>query len=89
LSDSDYSKDEGYRSRSASRRERMMTRLFRRSSGESEAAFDRRFWAAAGPDAIWSAAWEMTLEVLRFRGESVGQQPRLQRSVERIFRRGS
>lgn len=80
--------DEAFRRRSAARREIMRARLFRRSSGESEGAFDRRFWAEAGVEAVWSASWEMTLETMRFRGVDIADQPRLQRSVSRLLRRG-
>ena len=79
---------QSFNHRSARRRNTMKTRLYRRSSGESERAFDRRFWAEAGDEAIWSAAWEMTLEARRFRGEDIAEQPRLRRSVARLLRRG-
>lgn len=88
MSDEKNEDAEAFRRRSAARREIMRARLFRRSSGESEGAFDRRFWAEAGLEAVWSASWEMTLEAMRFRGEDTADQPQLQRDVSRLLRRG-
>ena len=67
------------------RREGMTARLVRR--GVAERDFDRAFWAAQGAEARFAAAWAMVNEARWFRGEH-GCQPRLQRSVQHIQRRG-
>ena len=43
--------------------------------------FDIAFWQAAGAEARWAAAWEMTRERMAIRGIN-GRQRRLQRSVQ-------
>ena len=50
--------------------------------------FDRAFWRQAGHEARFAAAWEMVAEVERIRGKNAGE-PRLQRSVAVLKRRGS
>ncbi len=59
-------------------------RLIRR--GQDEAAFDREFWAAAGPEARFAAAWEMVVEAELFKGRHASES-RLQRTVEHLQRR--
>ena len=60
--------------------------VLRRSDKKDERSFDREFWKNAGPEAIFSAAWEMTAEVSSIRGQNVGQS-RLQRNIQTIKRR--
>ncbi len=48
-------------------------------------SFDLKFWEKVGVEGKWEAAWDMTIEVQRIRGEN-GDQPRLQRSVQNIKR---
>ncbi|MEI6421347.1 MAG: hypothetical protein WCP55_03955 [Lentisphaerota bacterium] len=43
--------------------------VLRRSDKKDERSFDREFWKNAGPEAIFSAAWEMTAEVPLIRGQ--------------------
>ncbi len=50
--------------------------------------FDREFWRKAGHEARFAAAWEMVVEVELIRGKNAAE-PRLQRDVLRIKRRGS
>lgn len=64
---------------------RFKTRLIRRD--EDDGSFDREFWQGLGHEAIFAAAWEMVAEVDLIRGGD-GRQPRLQRSVHRLQRRG-
>ena len=55
--------------------------------GKDEEVFDRMFWAAAGAEARFAAAWEMVAEAQNFRGQDAGES-RLQRTVKQIQRRG-
>lgn len=54
--------------------------------------FDRKFWADAGPNGRFAAAWEMVSEAALFRKEKDAGQQRLQRSVcslqQRNFKNG-
>jgi hypothetical protein len=52
-----------------------------RQNSQDAITFDRKFWSDAGPEARFSAAWEMVKEVSLFRGEKDVRQSRLQRSV--------
>ena len=52
-----------------------------------DGAFDLEFWRKLGPEAIFAASWEMVAEMRAMRGED-GDEPRLQRSVVRVVRRG-
>ncbi len=65
---------------------RVMTRKIRR--GEDDGAFDREFWQGLTAEARFAAMWEMVSEVDLIRGKD-GCQPRLQRHVHRLKRRGS
>ena len=65
---------------------RITARMVRR--GEEELDFDRQFWKELGHEARFEAAWEMISEVAAIRGKDA-RQPRLQRSVQHIFRRAS
>ena len=64
---------------------RFKTRLIRRD--EDDGSFDREFWEGVDAETRFAAMWEMVKEVDRFRGKD-GHQPRLQRSVHRLQRRG-
>jgi hypothetical protein len=59
-------------------------RLIRR--GQDDGSFDREFWRAAGPEALFAAAWEMVAEAELFRGHDA-RESRLQRTVEHLQRR--
>jgi hypothetical protein len=54
--------------------------MVRRGSTEA-VEFDRTFWARAGHEARFAAAWEMVQEISLFRGQKDAIQSRLQRSV--------
>lgn len=63
-----------------------MSRVLR--GGEpDDGAFDLEFWRRVGPEGIFAAAWEMVAERRAFEGDSANE-PRLQRSVLRVVRRG-
>lgn len=66
------------------RERRITARLVRQ--GDDEQAFDREFWAAIPPERRVEMLWEMVLEARRIQGLE-GDEPRLQRSVVRLFRR--
>ena len=68
-------------------RGQVVTRTLRNGEPD-DGSFDREFWRAQGPEAVFSAAWDMTNELRAFRGED-GDEPRLQRSIVRVVRRGS
>jgi hypothetical protein len=53
---------------------------------KDDRSFDTVIWRKAGTEAVFSAAWQMVLDLQEFRG-SHETQPRLQRSVENIYRR--
>jgi hypothetical protein len=72
--------------RAASRRARGVARLSHDLRADDR-SFDLEFWQARGHEAIFAAAWEMVLEYRRFRGEE-GDEPRLQRQVGGLVRRG-
>ena len=63
-----------------------MSRVLRRGQPD-DGSFDLAFWQEVGPEGIFAAAWEMVAEVRAFEGDSADE-PRLQRSVLRIVRRG-
>ena len=69
------------------REERVVTSRVLRSGVKDDGDFDLKFWQAVGGEGIFAAAWEMIDEFRSFRGED-GDQPRLQRSVLRVVRRG-
>jgi hypothetical protein len=56
-------------------------------NSEDAILFDRKFWSDAGPQARFSAAWEMIREAALFKGEKDVGQSRLQRSVCALQRR--
>ena len=58
-----------------------------RGGQQDDGSFDLDFWQSVGGEGIFAAAWEMVSEVRTIRGEDVGE-PRLQRSVLRVVRRG-
>lgn len=69
------------------RRPVVMSRVLR--GGQSDdGAFDLEFWRKVGAEGIFDASWEMVRETRAMRGED-GDEPRLQRSVLRVLRRGS
>lgn len=55
---------------------------------DQDRAFDREFWQKCGADAIFNAMWDMVLDYRKLKG-LVGDEPRLQRSIGRLKRRGS
>lgn len=67
------------------RRRVVMSRLVRRD--QQDRAFDFDFWQKIGAAGRFAAAWQMVREVNRIRGNN-GEQPRLQRSVSVLKRRG-
>lgn len=67
------------------KRRNITARFVRRD--EDDRSFDREFWQQQGHEARFAAAWEMVAEVQLFRGQD-GNEPRLQRSVQNIQRRG-
>jgi len=72
------------------RRAVMMSRVLR-AGQKDDGAFDRDFWRKVGPEGIFEAAWDMVREHRVMRGEAGnddGDEPRLQRSVLRVIRRG-
>lgn len=70
------------------RKKAVMARLIDRRVHD-EGGFDKEFWANAGHEARFAAAWEMINEVRLIRGENNVRQSGLQRSVQNIKRRGS
>lgn len=50
-------------------------------------AHDLEYWAAIPPDRRLEMVWDLTLDMRALQGQS-GDQPRLQRSVCRVERRG-
>ena len=63
-----------------------MSRVLRRGARD-DGSFDLSFWKEVGAEGIFAAAWDMVSEVRRIRGID-GDEPRLQRSILRIVRRG-
>lgn len=64
----------------------IMTRILR--GGEKDnGRFDHEFWQRQGAEAIFAASWDIVNEARAIRGE-LGDEPRLQRSVCRLIRRG-
>ncbi len=63
-----------------------MSRVLRHGERD-DGTFDLDFWQRVGAEGIFAAAWDMVNEVSSIRGGS-GEQPRLQRSVLRVVRRG-
>jgi len=64
----------------------VMSRVLR-GGEEDDGSFDLEFWQKIGAEGIFAAAWEMVSEALAIRGKDVDE-PRLQRSVVRVVRRG-
>ena len=48
-------------------------------------SFDVDYWQRLGPEAIFSAAWEMVVQAWKLKGRSADEL-RLQRTVERVER---
>jgi hypothetical protein len=63
-----------------------MSRVLRGGQPD-DGSFDAEFWQRVGAEGIFAAAWEMVGEQRAIRGED-GDEPRLQRSVLRVVRRG-
>ncbi|HEY6477983.1 MAG TPA: hypothetical protein VI456_15505 [Polyangia bacterium] len=63
-----------------------MARVLRKGQVD-DGSFDVDFWQKVGAEGIFAAAWDMVAEAQRMRGGSA-EQPRLQRSVLRVIRRG-
>jgi hypothetical protein len=64
----------------------VMSRVLRNGEPD-DGAFDQEFWQQVGAEGIFSAAWDMVCEAGAMRGKD-GDEPRLQRSVLRVIRRG-
>ena len=64
----------------------VMARVLRNGQ-KDDGAFDLAFWQKVGPEGIFEAAWDMVREHRAIRGED-GDEPRHQRSVLRVIRRG-
>ena len=64
----------------------MMSRVLR-GGQKDDGKFDLAFWQSVGAEGIFAAAAEMVAELRSFRGDD-GDEPRLQRSVLRVVRRG-
>lgn len=64
----------------------VMSRVLRNGEPD-DGAFDLEFWQRVGAEGIFSAAWDMVRQVGAMRGED-GDEPRLQRSILRVVRRG-
>lgn len=58
-----------------------------RGGQKDDGTFDLEFWQSVGAEGIFAAAWEMVGEVRAIRGKD-DDEPRLQRSVLRVVRRG-
>jgi hypothetical protein len=71
--------------RAAERRKRMTVRRFT-SHAEAD-AHELEYWTAIPPDQRLEMVWGLTLDQRSLQGLS-GDQPRLQRSVCRVERRG-
>ncbi|MFO1077735.1 MAG: hypothetical protein U1E73_08415 [Planctomycetota bacterium] len=71
-------------SRADDRRRRITGRLVR--PGEDRDAFDAEFWRARTGEQRVEALWGMVLDCLAMQGGDPDDEPRLQRSVGRIFR---
>ena len=63
-----------------------MSRVLRNKEAD-DGSFDLEFWQRIGAEGIFSAAWEMISEFQQFNGNNADE-PRLQRSVLRVIRRG-
>ena len=48
-------------------------------------SFDVDYWQRLGPEAIFSAAWEMVVQAWKLKGRRAGEL-RLQRTIERVER---
>jgi hypothetical protein len=68
------------------RRDQATTRVIRLE--EDDGALDHDQWSGSTIEQRIAAVWELTLECLAWRDTDAGE-PRLQRSVCRIERRGS
>ena len=55
---------------------------------DDDGSFDREFWSRVPPSERMAMVWDMVLEEMERRGELNGVEPRLQRSVCRVERRG-
>ena len=71
--------------RATDRRARMTVRRF--ESHAAADAHDREYWAAIPPDRKLEMVWDLILDHHALQGLS-GDQPRLQRSLCRVERRG-
>lgn len=63
-----------------------MSRVLR-NGAKDDGEFDLDFWQRIGAEGIFESAWDMVRERHAMRGED-GDEPRLQRSVLRVVRRG-
>lgn len=60
-----------------------------RGGQQDDGSFDLEFWQEVGAEGIFAAAWAMVGEVRAMRGGGEDDdEPRLQRSVLRVVRRG-
>jgi hypothetical protein len=71
--------------RAADRHARMTVRRF--PSNAAANAHDLEYWTAIPPDRRLEMVWDLTLDMRALQGQT-GDQPRLQRSVCRVERRG-
>ena len=69
------------------RRPVVMSRVLRGGQAD-DGLFDLEFWRKVGAEGSFEEAWEMVREARAMRGED-GDEPRLQRSILRVGRRGS
>lgn len=70
--------------RAQARRQRMVENVVR--SGDDPEAFDKAFWAAMSGEERVDVLWGMVQDWLSMQGCG-GEEPRLQRSAERVLRR--
>jgi hypothetical protein len=68
-------------------RDRVSMSRVLRGGEKDDGTFDLKFWQTVGAEGIFAAAWDMVREHRSFRGDEVDE-PRLQRSVLRVVRRG-
>ncbi len=56
--------------------------------GEAEGQFEREFWNGLTPEQRVECLWDMVLDARELKGLD-GDEPRLQRAVVRLLRRGA
>lgn len=68
-------------------RERVVMARLLRGGEKDDGRFDIDFWQRQGAEAIFAASWDLVNEARAMRGLH-GDEPRLQRSLCRLVRRG-